>query len=409
MKTNRLVAAVAIAAAFPLALTACGSSAPAAGAPAAGKPLSLTIEDYYVGTMAGNYDKIYKACAAAEGDTITSTHVPGPSLITKVLQQETSKTLPDVLMLDNPDVQQIASSGALTPLSDYGIIGNGVEQEVLAAGTLNGKLYGLAPGVNSLGLFYNKDKFAAAGLTPPTTWAELASDAKKLSGNGKYGLAFAGTNTYEGTWQFMPWMWSNGGTETQLNSPQNAQALDFLASMVKDGSVSASVVGWGQGDALNQFIAGKAAMMENGPWNIPALKAVKGLNFGYVPIPGSAPGQKSVAPLGGETFTVPNTGNTAKEAAAGKIVACINSPENENTIAAENNYIPSNPTIAAAFGKSDPGLAPFVSIVADARSRTGLLGTKWPTVATKIYEAEQLALTGKATGAAALAQVAANS
>ncbi|HET9891734.1 MAG TPA: hypothetical protein VFQ42_14645, partial [Mycobacterium sp.] len=78
------------------------------------------------------------------------------------------------------------------------------------------------------------------------------------------------------------------------------------------------------------------------------------------------------------------------------------------TIAAENNYIPSDPTIAAAFGKSTPDLAAFVSIVADARSRTGLLGTKWPTVGTKIYQAEQLALTGKATGAAALAQVAAN-
>ena len=404
MKSKRLVALVAITAALPLALAACGSSAPAAG-----KPLSLTIEDYYGTPLAANYDKIYQACAAAAGASIKSTHVPGADLITKVLQQETSRTMPDVLMLDNPDVQQIASSGALTPLSDYGITGQGVEQEVLAAGTLNGKLYGLAPGVNTLALFYNKDMFTTAGLTPPTTWAELASDAKKLSGNGKYGFAFAGTNTYEGTWQFMPWMWSNGGSETQLNSPQNAQALDFLAGLVKDGSVSKSVVGWGQGDALNQFTAGKAAMMENGPWNIPALKAVKGLNFGYVPIPASAAGQKAVAPLGGETFTVPNTGNKAKQTAAGKIVACINSPENENTIAVDNNYIPSNPTIAATFGNSNPDLAPFVSIVADARSRTGLLGTKWPKVATEIYQGEQLALTGKATGADALAQVAANS
>lgn len=403
MKSKRLLAAIAIAATIPLALTACGSSAPAAS-----DHVSLTIEDYYTDTMAANYDKIYKACAAAEGDTITSTHVPGSSLITKVLQQETSKTLPDVLMLDNPDVQQIASSGALTPLSEYGITGAGVEQEVLAAGSLNGKLYGLAPGVNSIGLFYNKDMFVAAGLTPPTTWAELASDAKTLSGKGKYGFAFAGTNTYEGAWQFMPWMWSNGGTETQLNSPQNAQALDFLASLVKDGSVSASVVGWGQGDALNQFTAGKAAMMENGPWNIPALKAVKGLNFGYAPLPASAVGQKSVAPLGGETFTVPNTGDKAKEAAAGKIVACLNTPENENTIATEDNYIPSTPSIAAAFGNSNPDLAPFVSIVGDARSRTGLLGTKWPKVGTEIYQAEQLVLTGKATGAAALARVAGN-
>jgi hypothetical protein len=41
MKTNRLVAAAAIAAAVPLALTACGSSAPAGGSSAAaGKGLS---------------------------------------------------------------------------------------------------------------------------------------------------------------------------------------------------------------------------------------------------------------------------------------------------------------------------------------------------------------------------------
>jgi multiple sugar transport system substrate-binding protein len=404
MKNKRLLAAIAIAAAIPLSLAACSSTAPAAPA----KHIKLTVEDYYVGPTAPVYNKIYEACAAAEGDTVTASHVPGQNLITKVLQQETSKTLPDVLMLDNPDVEQIASGGALTPLSDYGISGKGVDKEVLAAGTLNGKLYGLAPGVNSLGLFYNKDMFTAAGLTPPTTWAELASDAKALSGNGKYGFAFAGTNTYEGTWQAMPWLWSNGGDETKLDSPQNAQALDFLAGLIKDGSVSASAVGWGQGDALNQFVAGKAAMMENGPWQIPGLKAVKGLNFGYVPIPTRTAGQTSVAPLGGETFTVPNTGNKSREAAAGKLVACINSAKNMNTIATTNNYIPSNPTAATAFAQANPDLAGFVKIIGTARSRTGKLGILWPTVATEIYQAEQLALTGKATGAAALAQVVAN-
>ena len=401
MKNKRLIAAVAIAAMIPLGLAACSSTAPTSE-----KGLKLTVEDYYVQAQSPVYDKIYQACAAAQGDTITATHVPGADLITKVLQQETSKTLPDVLMLDNPDVQQIASSGALTPLSDYGITGAGVEKEVLAAGSLDGKLYGLAPGVNSLGLFYNKDMFTAAGLTPPTTWDELSADAKKLSGNGVYGLAFAGTNTYEGTWQFMPWMWSNGGEETKLNSKANAETLDFLAGLVKDGSVSASVVGWGQGDALNQFIAGKAAMMENGPWQIPALKAVKDLNFGYVPIPARSAGEKAQAPLGGETYTVPNTGNKAKQAAAAKIVACINSAKNSDAIATANNYIPSNPTAAAAFGTANPDLAGFVTIIADARSRTGKLGTKWPAVGAQIYQAEQLALTGKASGADALAQVA---
>jgi multiple sugar transport system substrate-binding protein len=406
MKNKRLIAAVAIAAAIPLGLAGCTSAASSATAPA--KHVKLTVEDYYSPPTGDIYNKIYAACAAAEGDTVDVIHVPGQNLITKVLQQETSKTLPDVLMLDNPDVEQIASGGALTPLSDYGITGKGVDKEVIAAGTLNGKLYGLAPGVNSLALFYNKDLFTAAGLTPPTTWDELSSDAQKLSGNGKYGFAFAGTNTYEGTWQALPWMWSNGGSETKLDSTANAQALDFLASLIKDGSMSQSSVTWGQGDALTQFESGKAAMMENGPWQIPALKAVKGLNFGYVPIPTRLAGQTSVAPLGGETFTVPNTGNKARELAAGKMVACINDATNMNKIATVNNYIPSNPTTAAAFAQANPDLAGFAKVISTARSRTGSLGILWPTVATEIYQAEQLALTGKATGAAALKQVIAN-
>ncbi|WP_246865312.1 hypothetical protein [Clavibacter michiganensis] len=47
------------------------------------------------------------------GITIKRTSIPGSSLIQKVLQQASSKTLPDVLMLDNPDLQQIAATGAL--------------------------------------------------------------------------------------------------------------------------------------------------------------------------------------------------------------------------------------------------------------------------------------------------------
>ena len=37
-------------------------------------------------------------------------------------------------------------------------------------------------------LYYNKAQFAAAGISgPPTTWAQLIADGKKLTGNGHYG------------------------------------------------------------------------------------------------------------------------------------------------------------------------------------------------------------------------------
>jgi len=397
MKKKGLIVAATFAAVLASSLAACTAEAPASSS------FELTVADYYAGGQAENYDKIYEACAAADGNTVKADHVPGGDLIAKVLQQISSKTLPDVLMLDNPDVQEIASSGALSPLGDYGITGEGVTPAVLDSGTYQGELYGLAPGVNSLALFYNKDLLDAAGITPPTTWDELRAAAKALTQGDTYGFAFSGVNNYEGTWQFMPWMWSNGGNEDDLNSPENAEALDFLASLITDGSASESVVGYSQGDVNNQFIAGKAAMMENGPWQIPSLKEA-GINFGYVAIPGQSAGEQSQTPLGGETFTVPNTGNEEKMAAAGKLVACINSPENAATIANQNNYVPSNTEAAAQFGQDNADLAGFVEIIANARSRTGLLGEGWPEAGAKIYTAEQLVLTGQATGAEALAQ-----
>ena len=51
---------------------------------------------------------------------------------------------------------------------------------------------------------------------------------------------------------------------------------DFDATTKHDmRSASKSVINWTQGDAKDQFVAGKAAMMVNGPWQIPALQNLK--------------------------------------------------------------------------------------------------------------------------------------
>jgi len=399
-RSTRVLVAAATGAALALALAGCGSGSSGSGTSAT-TGLNLTVEDYYSQPAAAAYDSIYTACAKQLGDTVTISHIPGAALVPKVLQQVSSRTMPDVLMLDNPDVDQIAATGALSPLSNYGITGDGYIPGIIAAGSYQGKLYGLAPAVNSLGLFYNVDMFKAAGL-PPTTWAELQADAKTLTKPGRYGFAFSGVNTYEGTWQFMPWMWTNGGNEKNIDTPQTAQALQLLTSLVQEGSASKSVVLWTQADVESQFAAGKAAMMENGPWNIALLQGVSGLHWASVPLPTPAAGQKPVAPLGGETYTVPQTGDSAKMAAAGKIVACINSDANQVAISKAVAYVPAKTSVAEQFAKTNPLLAPYVTVVQTARSRTGELGNDWDTAATAIYTAEQLALTGKDSPAAAL-------
>ncbi|MBF4577000.1 ABC transporter substrate-binding protein [Frondihabitans sp. VKM Ac-2883] len=391
--------AVAMAATIPLVLAGCSGSG---GSTSSGKVDSITVLDYYNQgndkTVIGDYlDK----CGAANGVKINRTLVPGSSLIQKVLQQASSKTLPDVLMLDNPDLQQIAATGALSPLTDYGISTDGYAKGVLDAGTYKDKVYGLAPTVNTIALFYNKDILDKAGITPPTTWDELKTDAKKLTKGSQYGFAVDANATYEGTWQFLPFMWSNGGDEKDINTPQTEEALSLWTDLVKDGSMSKSVVNWTQADVNDQFIAGKTAMMINGPWQIPGLKDSK-VDYGIAQIPVQSTSDTAVAPLGGEVWTVPNTGDKAKQKVAAKIVDCMNSEKNQLGMAKLRYTIPSKTAAAEQFGIDVPAEQVFVDLVASARARTGELGEDWPKAATKIYTAVQSSLTGQSSPADAL-------
>ena len=394
-----VLSAVAMLATVPLVLAGCsGGSSASSG----GKVDSITVLDYY---NQGNDKKVIgeylDKCGAENDVTIKRSLVPGSSLIQKVLQQASSKTLPDVLMLDNPDLQQIAETGALSPLSDYDISTDGYAKGVLQAGTYEDKVYGLAPTVNTIALFYNKKALSEAGVTPPKTWDELQSAAAKLTEGDQYGFAVDANATYEGTWQFLPFMWSNGGDEKDIATPETEEALSLWKGLVDDGSMSKSVVNWTQADVNDQFMAGKAAMMINGPWQIPGLKESK-VDYGIAQIPVQAASDKAVAPLGGEVWTVPNTGDKAKQAVAAKIVDCMNSDANQLAMAKLRYTIPSKTDVAQQFGKDVPEEQVFVDLVADARARTGELGADWPKAATKIYTAVQSALTGQDSPADAL-------
>lgn len=157
--------AIAALAALPLLLAACGGGGGSATKSDSG---TLRVLDYYNSdpnkTLWGT---ALTDCGTKIGMKIQRESVPGETLIQKVLQQSSSKTLPDVLMLDNPDVQQIAASGALAPLDDLGVDSSGVADGVIKASTYQGKLYALQPVTNTIALFYNKKILEAAGITPP--------------------------------------------------------------------------------------------------------------------------------------------------------------------------------------------------------------------------------------------------
>jgi multiple sugar transport system substrate-binding protein len=401
MFKRRMAAVAVVATMAPLALAACDGDPSSSDATVE----SLTVLDYYTDEPTTSQVKaLLEKCGTSIGvPKIERTAVPGATLIQKVLQQASSKTLPDVLMLDNPEIQQIAATGALSPLGDYGIKADGYATGPVSAATYDGKLYGLQPAANTIAVFYNKDVLTKAGVTPPKTWAELKTAAKTLTVGEQYGFAFNATADFEGAWQFLPPMWTNGGDETELKSPKVAGALQLWKDLVDSGSASKSVVTWSQADVNDQFIAGKAAMMLNGPWQIPSLEKAK-VNFGVVPFPVNTADQTSTAPLGGEAWTVPRTGDKAKMGKAAELVKCMNSDENQVARAKDGGLVPTKLALADKFRTDVPSMSGFVDAVAHARARTGKLGEKWPATAKVIYSGVQLVLTGQAAPADAMAK-----
>ncbi|WP_299039564.1 extracellular solute-binding protein [uncultured Pseudokineococcus sp.] len=403
--TSRRTLAAALALGVPLALAGCGGDEAGGGSGGDGGAVdSLRVLDYYNNEPDNTfYQDVIDACGEGAGITIERQSVPGGDLISTVLQQSSSRTLPDVLMLDNPDLQQIAESGALAPLGDFGLTADGYADGVVQASSYEGELYGLQPVTNTIALFYNETLLAEAGVAPPTTWDELESAAAALTTGDQYGLAFSAINTYEGTWQFLPFMWSNGGDESDIATPETAEALQLWVDLVQSGSASQSVVNWSQADVNDQFAAGNAAMQVNGHWQFPVLDDTEGLEYGVVQIPAPSAGETVVAPFGGETWTVPQTGDADRQAAAAELVECITSDENMTMLATQRGTVPTKPELVDDVVAETPAIEPFAQQLPDLRSRTGELGAEWPTAATAIYTAVQDALVNGTAPAEALA------
>lgn len=396
IRTGLALTAIAV----PAVLSGCGGGA----SPSASQTVtSISVMDWFTTTGDINVDLLNK-CAAKVGVTLNRQATPSSAYLPKVLQQASSKTLPDLLMLNDPDIAQIASIGALAPLTDFNINTDGFSQAEVQAGMYNGKLYGLLPTDDPYVLFYNKDLFTKAGVQPPTTWDELKAVAAKLTSGSQYGLAFtARASAGPTSSSFLPFAWGNGGDETNIDSPQFAEALQLWTDLVKSGSASSSVLNWSSQDAANQFSAGKAAMVISSVGVTPTIDKA-GIRYGIVKIPGKTTSQKPVPGVADAGWTIPQTGNKAKQAKATEMVSCLTDDESQLTIANSRDHLPTRTSVADKFNAAHPQLAVVADLVKSARSRSAKLGPNWPKVETEIYNAIQAALSGKSTPSDALKQ-----
>lgn len=386
-------------------LAACGGSSQ--GSTDANGNITITVMDHWTTEPASSeMNKLFAEYHKLHPNiTIKRDSVPIGSMLAKADQEAATHTLPNLLILDNPDLPSFASTGALAPLDSF-LTGNLAPSNFfggsLSEMTYNGKYYAVPTGSNDLALFYNKKMFQDAHLTPPTTWGELKSDAKKLTSGDTYGFAFSSIASEEGSWQFEPFLWSNNGDLTKVNNPQGVQALQMITDMVKAGSVSKAALNWNQAAVTAQFKAGHAAMMENGPWNLKLLSD-HSVDYGIVPFPTPTAKAKPVSPLGGEVYTIPVT-TTDGQKAAEDLVQWLMQPTQLLDFDKTNGYIPPLKSIAQQMMSSNTDLKVFSDELNTARARTSQVGAKYPRVSQALWSAEQSALAGSQSPKAAMDQ-----
>ncbi len=304
--------------------------------------------------------------------------------------------LPDLVILDNPDHASYAAMGIFADITGRFDVSTYYDGPVNSC-TLDGKLYGVPFGSNCLLLFYNEDMLNAAGADVPTTWDELLVAAKACTTDSVSGFAHCAVQNEEGTFNFLPWVWSTGATSYEIESEGGIKALTFVQDLVEAGAMTKEAINWTQGDTMNQFISGNLAMMINGTWQVPTMRSeVPDLKWNVAPVPMDA---QQASGLGGENYAVISGGN---EEGAIKFLEYATSGETCKYMMNAMGYISADKTIADGQFAGDAVYEAFVEEMNYANARGPL--PEWPQISDAISLAFNKVMTGDSDPESAAAE-----
>ena len=336
---------------------------------------------------------------------VTYTYVAREDLLKQYTMGALSGELPDIGMVDNPDMAGFIQMGVFADITDQLTAWGQLDQFFpgpLNSCTQNGRIYGLPHNSNCLALFYDKDLLDAAGVAVPTNWTELKDAAKKLTDPavGRYGLGISAVKNEEGCFQFMPWFISAGGKLEELNGKGCVDALGYLTDLIGDGSMPKDVINWTQGDCNNQFISGGLAMQVNGPWNVATIKNLApDKNWGVALVPKADDGVYASV-LGGENFG-PTTACKDLDAAVEFLTYLMSKDVSANFCEAGGKFSPrADSSASKEIWTTDPIFSVFATEMQYAMPRGP--HPRWPEISTAISVAQHEAFTGVKTPQEAL-------
>jgi len=344
--------------------------------------------------------------AAHPGIKVVDDTLPYNGMLQKFIAASAAGHPPSLMRSDIAWVPQLASEGVLLKTSAqpwFAKMKKAAFPGPLSTNFYKGSYYGIPLDTNTQVLFWNKADFAAAGLTPPTTYAQLISDAQTLTvpSKGQHGLGVDSTDI----WNVGPLVWPTGANFTNkswtkatgyMDSSTMIAAVQELVTLDTTGVIGSDMVG-GSGAISGEtgFPTGQYAMYLDGPWATNTYKQANFTGYGTVIDPPGPGGSGSV--VGGEDLVIAK--HAPNMAATIKFVKFLQSPFSQLAMVAAGQMT-AYKTYAASEIKVNPALAIFAKQLLTARARPVTQG--YAALDTAFSNELQLMLAGKITVTAGL-------
>jgi ABC-type glycerol-3-phosphate transport system substrate-binding protein len=354
-----------------LLATACGTSAgtPQASTPQASTPQASTPQasappvsadltfQFWIG---GDADKkaweTVAAVATADhpGIKITVTGTPWPTYWTRIGTQLASPTSPCIVGMQS--LRLAAYADQLVPMDDlmakYKVNPSDFDQSILNALKHGGKQVALPYDFGPLIVFYNRDRFKAAGVAEPKpgwTLDDFTKAATALTTGGKFGFTTSSIDQ-----EYVSWVLDLSGAELldasgklALTSPAFVEGYKQWVALMNQGITPPhSAPGYnGYLAMLSQFQDGSAAMYVDGPWTVISNRDAVKFDMGMAPMPAGAGGSKHYT--AGSGFGISK--QCATPEAAFQAIVSMTSDTALSGLASVGRAYPARPAVADAW------------------------------------------------------------
>ena len=199
--------------------------------------------------------------------------------LTKMKLAAQNDNLPDIFFLEQNVAKEMAAAGYLYDLTEE-VQSRGINDHLLEmmrnAAAVDGKTYGIPVEVIMCGLFYNKAIFEKYDVKVPETFEELLAAVDTFHKNNVIPISNGAKSSYS-VWTFQGMLTRYGFFEKLdgLNSGEisyvNEDFIKFyekVKTLKEHNAFSENVVNMDYFQAIEQFLGGKAAMVDSGAWEI---------------------------------------------------------------------------------------------------------------------------------------------